>query len=99
MTPLRVSVAIAIAALALPGCARPTWTKPGLTQAELARDADACREEASHPVRAWRPRGVFISKIVVDDTLYRRCMVAKGYSSTGPQSGEAEVDRNRGRSY
>ena len=63
-------IALLIAS-AVGGCAKFYWVKPGSTAEEFARDSKACETEAtSSPAAATS----------VEQSSYRGCLRAKGYS-------------------
>jgi hypothetical protein len=70
------ALALLLALVAAAGCARPVWTKPGLTQAQFDRDNAECRYEATkhsadEPAAIWRK-----------NELTMMCMELKGYTLT-----------------
>jgi hypothetical protein len=65
---LRRSAALAGALLALAGCGRYYWSKPGGALDDFNRDSAACSKQAS-----FGP-GIF------DDGTYRSCLRGKGWS-------------------
>ena len=69
-----------VGTLVLAGCTGPSahWRKPGMTQAEVARDSDDCLNEASY-ISTIMIRGVKRQKTEIDDNRYERCMLAKGF--------------------
>jgi hypothetical protein len=75
----KLSVLLGALAL-LAGCASTEstgWTKPGMTEEQLARDRMDCMSEAQQVMpSASGPR------MKVDYSRYQRCMAARGYSGT-----------------
>jgi hypothetical protein len=67
---LRTAGALLALAL-LAGCARPIWTKPGVTQQEYNADSYACD-------RDMRESGLLGGSVAPPD-FYNRCMRARGY--------------------
>ena len=62
--------------LSMDGCATSTqWTKPGVTQEELARDREACRREASRTAFSGKKRWTLIHS----PDFYHECLEGKGY--------------------
>jgi hypothetical protein len=74
---------LTIAIVATAGCASSSgdgWTKPGMTQDQLGRDTLLCLQEAQMTVPSRDgPR------TKVDQTRYRRCMAAQGYTAAPSQ--------------
>jgi hypothetical protein len=69
--------------VAVAGCAKTYWTKPGLTPAEWNRDIYECE-------RDMRQSGYFGTGLVGHwnaDAFQERCLIAKGYyKSTGDKT-------------
>jgi hypothetical protein len=91
-----VLVATAVA-LATPGA---SWTKPGVTAAELGRDDQECREAATYYRRRILPRGGTIQRwLEVDEGYYHACMRSRGYAWAGPGPEPVEQPRAPQRPY
>jgi hypothetical protein len=69
-----------IALAGIVGCASSAtdgWTKPAMTEEERGRDTLQCLTEAQNP-----PHGRDGARVRIDQTRYRRCMAARGYTAT-----------------
>ena len=62
-----------MALVAVTGCTRYYWSKPGSAAEEFSRDSAACAREAS-PNEASRMQGI------VQLEVYRACLTARGYT-------------------
>ena len=65
--PARRTIALAALFVAVSGCGRYYWSKPGAALDDFNRDSAACAKEAS-PAYG----------IVIEDT-YRRCLSSRGW--------------------
>jgi hypothetical protein len=72
---MQTAILLAVAALALTGCAKTIWTKPGLTEQEYNVDAYACERD----VRQSGYYGGGIAGALNMRDFYERCMRSKGY--------------------
>jgi hypothetical protein len=76
---MRTLPALLVALALLAGCASTEsdgWTKPGMTEEQLARDRMECLGEARQMVPSMEgPR------MRVDYPRYQRCMASRGYSA------------------
>jgi hypothetical protein len=64
---------LAAALLAVTGCGRYYWSKPGSTAEQFSRDSLDCAREAS-PTEAARMQGA------VQLDVYRACLTTRGYT-------------------
>ncbi len=77
---MRLTRAVVAGAILTAGCAGAGWSRPDVTTAELARDDDQCRGEASYSsIAAVGRGGGRLGRVYLNVHTYRRCMEAKGY--------------------
>ena len=78
LTAIRVTVVLLAAVASLAGCAtgRITWDKPGVSQADVERDENACLRAAI----GTHGRGELLAPYCIDREVYVRCMETRGYA-------------------
>ena len=68
---LLVALLSTLAVSMLAGCAKFYWVKPGSTAEQFTRDSGECEKEATMSPAAARS---------VEQSTYRECLAARGYS-------------------
>ena len=91
----RQTVALGMAlVLAIGGCAasQPTWTKPGVTRADLRRDLVDCEREATGPppFHVWALNMDYEAARDRIARLKRQCMQDRGWRLAGAGPGQVE---------
>jgi hypothetical protein len=79
---LRKTGLAVVAVLAVSGCAKPVWNKPGASQSDFAQDKYACLQQSQQQVSGIyvnRFAGVADSRMQANEGLFASCMNAKGW--------------------
>lgn len=84
-----VVTTVALAVLALTGCAEPDmWVKAGTTQVDYQKDSYECERDARMSAASF---GGGLAGAMNAQGFYRRCMVAHGYTLQQANSNPSSI--------